>query len=64
MDDVELQKRLRRIEYRQYLILALLVVPYLAELVGVWVAGLFAIVVGFAAFTMVVIYRRNDRSTA
>ncbi|ODR81033.1 hypothetical protein BG842_25720 [Haladaptatus sp. W1] len=64
MDDVELQKRLRRIEHRQYLILSLLVVPYLAELVGVWVAGLFAIVAGFAAFTIVVIHRLNDRNTA
>ena len=42
MDDSALQDRLTRIEQRQYLILVLLVVPYLlgiAQLLGFYVAG-------------------------
>lgn len=52
MDESALQSRLDRIERRQRLVLALLVVPYLfgaAELVGVWLAG----VLGAAAAAVV-----------
>jgi hypothetical protein len=64
MDEAALQRRLRRVERLQYLVIALLAGPYLlgvAELIGRWVAavlGTVAVVVALA----VGIYRSRGRS--
>lgn len=61
MDDSDLEERLGRIERRQRLILALLVIPYLVGIAtysNVWVAGVLV-----TALVMVVIVRRRNRST-
>ncbi|MFH5801311.1 hypothetical protein [Haladaptatus sp. CMAA 1911] len=66
MDDSDLDERPDRIERRQMLILALLVVPYfvdIATLSNVWVTGVLVTAVGFVVFVMVVIVRRRNRST-
>lgn len=66
MDDTALQERLRAIERRQYLVIALLVVPYLvgaAELFGYWsttVIGVALVIVGLAL--LVVRRRQQPRS--
>lgn len=67
MDDPALQRRLRRIERRQYIVLALLVVPYfywLADVVGFYVAGVLGTVAAVLGFAAVAINRRGDRDTA
>jgi Flp pilus assembly protein TadB len=67
MDESAIQARLDRIERRQRLVLVLLVVPYLlgiAELVGVWVAGVLYLVVGLVVLAVVVVRRRRERNTA
>lgn len=67
MDESDLQARLARIERRQNLVLAFLVVAYLvgiAELVGVWKAGVAYAAVGVVLFAALVVRRRRARSTA
>lgn len=67
MDEAALQDRLRRIEHRQYLMLVLLVIPYLlgiAELIGVWIAGVLYAALGLVVFATVVVSRRRNRATA
>lgn len=67
MDESALQDRLDRIEQRQYLVLVLLVVPYLvgvAELVGYWVAGALYAASGLLLFALFVRSRRRGRSAA
>ena len=66
MDESALQARLDRIERRQRLVLVLLVVPYLvgiAELVGVWIAGVLYTAVGLLVLVTVVGRRRRRRNT-
>jgi len=66
MDESAIQARLDRIERRQRLVLVLLVVPYLlgiAELVGVWVAGVLYTAVGLLVLATVVVRRRRRRNT-
>ncbi|SFR60521.1 hypothetical protein [Halogeometricum limi] len=63
--DESLQNRLRNIERRQNLLLVLLVVPYffgLAELVGYWVAGVFAAACWTVVLVWVFVSRRRKRS--
>jgi membrane protein YdbS with pleckstrin-like domain len=67
MDESALQARLDRIERRQYLILALLVVPYLywfGTVVGFWVAGAVYIAVALVAVVAVFVSRRRRRNAA
>lgn len=66
MDEVTLQDQLYKIKQRQYLILTLLVIPYLlgiAELIGYAVAGVLYTVVGGIAFVVVTVHRRRTRNT-
>jgi len=66
MDESAIQARLDRIERRQRLVLVLLVVPYLlgiAELVGVWIAGVLYTAVGLLVLATVVVRRRRRRNT-
>ncbi|WP_135366160.1 hypothetical protein [Halosimplex halophilum] len=66
MDDDALQARLRRIERRQNLVLALLVVLYLvaaAELFGYWVTTVAATALALVGFAYVVVSRRRRRDT-
>lgn len=65
MDESALQDRLHRIEQRQYLMLVLLVVPYLfllAEFVGYWIAGITGAGIALATFALIAVTRRRDRS--
>jgi hypothetical protein len=67
MDDATLQNRLRRIEQRQSLVIALLVVPYLVgvgELVGYWITAVVVASLAAVAFGLVVISRRRRRDAA
>ena len=67
MDESALQDRLDRIERRQYLVLGLLVVPYLvvvAERIGYAVAGVLYTVLALIALVVVTISRRRNRETA
>lgn len=67
MDESALQSRLDRIELRQRLVLALLVVPYLfgaAELVGVWLAGALGAAVAVVALAALVVKSRRKNPTA
>ena len=67
MDESVLQERLYRIEQRQYLILILLVIPYLialTEVVGFWIAIVLGTAFGLVAFAVVVIHRRRSRGAA
>jgi len=67
MDDPALQQRLRRIEQRQYLLIALLVVPYLywlGDLVGFYVAAVLGVALGLFGFVAIAINRRRNRNTA
>ncbi|MFC7140853.1 hypothetical protein ACFQMA_13600 [Halosimplex aquaticum] len=67
MDDDALQARLRGIERRQYLLIALLVPPnYLAaaDLFGYWVASLGLVVLVCLSFSFVLIKSRQRRDTA
>lgn len=66
MDEVTLQDQLYKIKQRQYLILTLLVIPYLlgiAELIGYAVAGVLYTVVGVIVFVVVTVHRRRTRNT-
>ena len=66
MDESTLQDRLRRIERRQYLMLVLLIVPYLfgiAEFVGYWIAGVAGVVVGIVVLALLAVDRRGDQFT-
>lgn len=65
MDEAALQDRLHRIERQQYLILVLLIVPYLflvAEFVGYWIAGVTVSGVGVVVFALIAFSRREARS--
>lgn len=65
MDDAALQKQVRRIKHRQYLILLLLVIPYLyivAEYIGFALAGVVYAVVGVFIIGVIVAYRRRNRT--
>ena len=67
MDDATLQNRLRRIEQRQYLVIVLLVVPYLVgvgELVGYWITAVVGASLAVVAFGLVVVSRRRRRDAA
>jgi hypothetical protein len=67
MDDDALQARLRGIERRQYLLVALLVPPnYLAaaDLLGNWVAGVALFVLVCLSFSFVLIRGRQRRDSA
>ena len=62
MSESALQDQLNRIERRQYLILTLLVVPYLlgsGELIGLWVAMFLGTVFGFVGLLLLVFSRRR-----
>jgi predicted PurR-regulated permease PerM len=64
MDESALQDRLHRIEQRQYLMLVLLILPYLvlvAEFVGYWIAGVAGVVVGIVVLALLAVTRRGDR---
>ncbi|WP_415379590.1 hypothetical protein [Halosimplex sp. TS25] len=64
MDDDALQARLRGIERRQNLIIALLALPYLvvgAELFGYWVATVTVTALGLLTLAFVVVSRRQRR---
>jgi Ca2+/Na+ antiporter len=66
MDDSDLDDRLNRIERRQKLVLALLVIPYLvviADGIGVYVAAVLYLLLALVVFTVVGINRRNRRTT-
>ena len=66
MDESALQDRLHRIEQRQYLMLVLLIVPYLfliADFVGYWIAGVAGVGVGVVVLALLAVDRRRDRST-
>ncbi|WP_231186581.1 hypothetical protein [Haladaptatus sp. DYF46] len=66
MDDSDLDDRLGRIERRQKLILALLVIPYLvvfADVIGVYVAAVLYLLLALVVAAVVVIDRRNRRTT-
>jgi membrane-bound ClpP family serine protease len=66
MDESTLQDRLDRIEQRQYLMLVLLVVPYLfllAEFVGYWIAGVVGVGIVVVVLALVAVDRRRDRNT-
>jgi membrane protein required for beta-lactamase induction len=67
MDESNFQNQLYRIRQRQYLILVLLIIPYLlgiAELIGVWIASVLYTVFGLVVFATVVFYRRRSRNAA
>jgi hypothetical protein len=62
MDESTLQGRLRRIERLQYLVLVLLLVPYLVgvgELLGYWIAGSLAVAVSLVVLTVRISRRRR-----
>lgn len=66
MEDSALQARLYRIELRQYLILALLLGGYLvgiADVVGLWMAGVLGTGFGVAVFGVILVSRRRNRTT-
>lgn len=66
MDEPGLQDQLNKIKQRQYLILILLIIPYLlgiAELIGHAVAGVLYTVVGVLVFVAVAIRRRRIQKT-
>jgi hypothetical protein len=66
MDESALQDRLHRIEQRQYLVIALLVVPYfflVADVVGYWIAGVTGVGIGVVVLALLAFDRRRDRST-
>jgi hypothetical protein len=66
MDESALQDRLHRIEQRQYLVIALLVVPYfflVADVVGYWIAGVAGVGIGVVVLALLAFDRRRDRST-
>ena len=66
MDDLTLQKRLRRIKQLQYLILVSLGVPYLyliADYIGFALAGALYAVIGALIFGVIAVYRRGYRDT-
>lgn len=66
MDESALQSRLDRIRRQQYLIIALLVVPYfvgLAELFGYASVGVAGVAFGLVAFAAFVAHRRRTRET-
>ena len=65
MDDSDLDERLGRIERRQKLVLALIVIPYLfgiAAFTNIWAVGVLTTAFGFVALVLVVIVRRRNRS--
>jgi hypothetical protein len=65
MDESALQDRLHRIEQRQYVVIALLIVPYcflVADFVGYWIAGVVGVAIGIVALALVAIDRRSDRN--
>lgn len=65
MDDAALQESLRRIKYRQYLILGLLGIPYLyvfADRIGVARAGLLYVLAGALTFGVITVRRRRTRN--
>lgn len=67
MDESALQDQLERIEQRQYLTLALLIIPYLlgiAELIGYWTAGVLGTAFGLVVLAMAVFHRRRSRGAA
>ncbi|QLH80829.1 hypothetical protein [Halosimplex pelagicum] len=67
MDDDALQARLRAVERRQYLLIALLVPPnYLAaaDLFGYWIAGVALFVLACLSFSFVLIRGRQRRESA
>lgn len=67
MDESSLRDRLDRIERRQRLVVALLVVPYLvgiAELVGYWTAGVVYAALGVVGFALLAVSRRRDQNTS
>ena len=67
MDESALQTRLSRIERLQYLVLALLLVHlvfYVVDWTGPWLTGLAALGVGTLAFATLLVYRRQNRSSA
>ncbi|QLH76438.1 hypothetical protein HZS55_03585 [Halosimplex rubrum] len=67
MDDDALRARLRGIERRQYLLLALLVPPnYLAaaDLFGYWVAGVVLFALVCLGFSFVLVKGRQRRDSA
>ncbi|MFB6096389.1 MAG: hypothetical protein ABEJ74_03260 [Haloferacaceae archaeon] len=62
MDESALQDRLDRIEQRQYLVVALLVVPYLvaiAKVLGVWIPGMLYALLALVGFAALVVHRRR-----
>jgi hypothetical protein len=66
MDESTLQTRLDRIERRQYLVIALLVVPYcywLATKIGFWTAGVLSVALALVGFAALVVSRRRNRTT-
>lgn len=66
MAEVALQDQLSKIKQRQYLILILLIIPYLlgiTELLGYAVAGVLYTIVGIIVFVVVAVHRRCTRNT-
>lgn len=62
VDYQPLQEQLHKIKQRQYLLLVLLVIPYLigiAELVGYAVAGVLFAIIGVIVFGVVAAHRRR-----
>ena len=67
MDEPTLQERLRQIKHRQYLILILLIIPYLfviADYIGYAVAGVLYTLLGIIGFGIIVVYQRRNRTAA
>jgi uncharacterized membrane protein YkvI len=67
MDESALQSRLAAVERRQYVIIALLVVPYaywLGTKIGFWTAGVLYVVLAVVGFAALMVSRRRNRATA
>ncbi|MFB6267496.1 MAG: hypothetical protein ABEI31_07535 [Halodesulfurarchaeum sp.] len=63
MDDAALEARFHRIERRQNVMLVLLIGPYLyavAKIIGFWVAGVLAVLVGLVVLTVAIRRGRRD----
>ncbi|SIR85010.1 hypothetical protein SAMN05421858_4162 [Haladaptatus litoreus] len=67
MDESALQNRLHRIKRRQYLILALLLIPnfiLLGDVIGLWFASVLAASLALIGFALLTINRRRNRTMA
>ncbi|MFW5896367.1 MAG: hypothetical protein ACOCUA_03185 [archaeon] len=65
MDEPALHEQLRQIKHRQYLIVILLVIPYLviiAEYIGYAIAGVLYTLIGVIGFSILTVYRRGTRT--